>query len=147
MKEGDVSDVFAQFAASPDKKYKLSLKEYSTEADPKTQTYRVVMTMPAPKDINILPGMTATVSGSRTEAGSTRMVIPAIAVFADEGGGSNVWIIKKETMMVNKQKVTTGDLTGKDAIEIVDGLKPGDVIAVAGVSHLREGMKVRPLDE
>lgn len=141
------ADVFAQFAASPDKKYKLSLKEYSTEADPGTQTYRVVMTMPAPGDINILPGMTATVSGSKTGVGSTRIVIPAIAVFADENGDSNVWIINKETMIVQRRKVTSGELTGKDNIEIVDGLKPGEMIAVAGVSRLREDMKVRPLAE
>jgi hypothetical protein len=30
-------------------------------------------------------------------------------------------------------------------VEIVDGLKSGDRIAVAGISFLREGMKVRDL--
>ena len=32
-------------------------------------------------------------------------------------------------------------------VEIVDGLQPGDRIAVAGVTFLREGMKVRDLDD
>ena len=39
-----------------------------------------------------------------------------------------------------------GEATGGQ-IEIVDGLQPGDRIAVAGVTHLRKGMKVRDLGD
>jgi multidrug efflux pump subunit AcrA (membrane-fusion protein) len=42
--------------------------------------------------------------------------------------------------------VKLGELTGGD-VEIVDGLQPGDRIAVAGVTFLREGMKVRDLGD
>jgi hypothetical protein len=43
--------------------------------------------------------------------------------------------------------VATGELIGADSIQILDGLEPGERIAVAGVKMLREGMKVRPLEE
>ena len=36
---------------------------------------------------------------------------------------------------------------GSRQIEIVDGLQPGDRIAVAGVTFLREGMKVSDLGD
>ena len=39
-----------------------------------------------------------------------------------------------------------GEATGGQ-IEIADGLQPGDRIAVAGVTFLREGMKVRDLGD
>ena len=42
--------------------------------------------------------------------------------------------------------VKIGAATGGQ-IEIVDGLQPGDRIAVAGVTFLREGMKVRDLGD
>ena len=52
----------ARFDYLPDRDFEVSLKEFSTQADPKTQTYAITFSMPSPKDVNILPGMTATVS-------------------------------------------------------------------------------------
>jgi multidrug efflux pump subunit AcrA (membrane-fusion protein) len=40
--------------------------------------------------------------------------------------------------------VKTGEVTG-GRIEVLNGLQPGDRIAVAGMNSLREGMKVRDL--
>jgi multidrug efflux pump subunit AcrA (membrane-fusion protein) len=40
--------------------------------------------------------------------------------------------------------VKLGAVTG-GSIEILEGLQPGDRIAVAGVSFLRDGMKVRDM--
>jgi multidrug efflux system membrane fusion protein len=73
-------------------------------------------------------------------------VIPAIAVFADDQGKSNVWVVDKEKMTVERRKVTTGDLTGEASIQITGGLQSGEMIAVSGVSQLREGMKVKPFE-
>ena len=142
--------LFATFNAIPDEQYPLTIKEFSTQADAKTQTFEYVLTMPRPEDHNILPGMTANVHAIVTELAETQMIagfkIPAIAVFADEKNQSHVWIIKQPDNTAHARKVTTGKLTGSDQIEILDGIKSGDVIAIAGVSQLREGMRVRPVD-
>jgi RND family efflux transporter MFP subunit len=125
------------------------LKEYSSEADPKTQTYQITLEMPQPEEINVLPGMTATVVGQPPSGEKLRdwFVIPAVAVFADEAGKSNVWVVDKANMTVQRRQVTTGELTGTDGIQIVDGLKSGEKIAVTGVAQLREGMQVRDLSQ
>ena len=140
---------FAEFAAVPGKKYPVTLKEYATRADPKTQTYQVVLQMPQPDDLNVLPGMTATVTGSppAAEREEDRFIIPAIAVFADESGVSHVWVVERETMKVQRRQIKTGDLTGEASIRILDGLKSGETIAITGVAQLREGMQVRDLSE
>lgn len=139
----------AEFAAAPGKQYNLSLKEYSTQADPKTQTYRITFLMPQPEDLNVLPGMTANVLATPPTkgGGGDQIIIPAIAVFADETGTSHVWIVDPEAMKTHRRKVTIGSLTGKESIRITDGLKPGETIAIAGVTQLREGMKVRAMDK
>ncbi len=140
-------ETFAEFEAAPGREFPLTMKEYSTRADPRTQTYRLVLTMPAPEGIRVLPGMTANVRGTGPEEGDgDQFVIPAIAVFADEAGNSQVWVVDQNTMTVHRRNVTTGDLTGTDSIKIVDGLQPGEMIAVSGVSRLREGMKIRPVE-
>ena len=141
--------VFAEFAAAQGKQYPLSVFEYSTRADPRTQTYQVTFRMPQPKEINVLAGMTANVliSSESPETDAGRYIIPAIAVFADEAGKANVWVVDPEKKRIQRRKVTTGDLTGSASIEIIEGLKNGEMIAVSGVSRLRENMLIRPVDK
>jgi len=55
--------------------------------------------------------------------------------------------VDRDTMTVHRRKVTTGELTGTDSIQILDGLQSGEMIAISGVSRLREGMKVRHLEQ
>jgi RND family efflux transporter MFP subunit len=139
----------ARFDVAEGREFDLAMKEIAREADPRTQTYRATLTMPQPEGINVFPGMTATVvhyppAGSQA---AERLLVPAIAVFADEAGQSHVWVVDPEGMTVHRRAVATGDLSGSDRIEIVDGLDPGETIAVSAVSHLREGMQVRSFGE
>jgi RND family efflux transporter MFP subunit len=144
IREGREPEAVAKFAVAPDRTFPLTLKEFSTEADPQTQTYQVVMIMPRPEGINILPGMTATVEGSREpSADSTgRIVIPAIAVTQDSEKNPFVWVLEEGDMTVKKTGVRMGEMTGSDGIVILDGLTGGEKIVTSGVTKLREGMKV-----
>jgi len=138
---------YAAFAGSPGKRYGLRVKEFATRPDPATLTYRVVLEMQRPVDAVILPGMTATVTCemSRRDLGEP-FVTPAAAVFADAQGVSHVWVVDGKTMRVSMRTVTTGELTGQAGIQILSGLRPGEMIAVSGVSHLGQGMQVKPFD-
>jgi len=149
LKQGSKKIAVAEFAAAPGKQYPLTLKEYSTEADPQTQTYQVTLLMTQPEDITVLPGMTANVVGT-TETGQVdaiSIIIPAAAVFADETGSSHVWIADRDTMTVHNRQVETGSLTGAADISIISGIEPGEAIAVTGVTQLRENMKISDLAE
>ena len=141
--------MFADFAADPSRSFELKIKEVALLADKLTQTYQVVMVMPAPTGIRILPGMTATVSiefGSMAADEST-IIVPAIAVWADDAGHPMVWVVDTKTMAVHRRAVTTGDLTGVDSIKVTAGLNPDEVIAISGVSKLQEGQVVRKLEQ
>jgi len=140
---------YAQFTADPNRRFELQVKEFATQADSVTQTYRLVLVMPAPTGIRVLPGMTVDVSIEFTEEASegTEILIPAIAVFADVAGKSQVWVFDPKTQKVQRRAVITGDLSGSDSIRIVSGLNPDETIAISGVSKLREGQRVRALEE
>jgi multidrug efflux system membrane fusion protein len=139
--------VSAEFAPAPGKRYPLTLREYSVRGDPKTLTYQVTFQMDQPKErINILPGMTANVVAEPKKDAVFPIVIPAVAVFSQQGGSSHVWVIKPEDMTVHLRKVKTGDLVGSDGIEIVEGLQRGETVAVSAVNQLREGMKIQRLE-
>jgi multidrug efflux system membrane fusion protein len=140
--------VYAEFEPAPGKRYPLTLKEYATRGDPKTLTYQVTFRMDQPKErINILPGMTANVMAEPKKSAVLPIVIPAVAVFSEQGGSPHVWVVKPEAMTVHLRKVKTGDMVAADGIEIVEGLERGETIAVSGVSQLREGVKVRKLEQ
>jgi membrane fusion protein, multidrug efflux system len=140
--------VSAEFASAPGQSFDLTVKEFATQADAQTQTYRVVFVMPAPAGVRILPGMTATVVFDLSVAAlaDSEISIPAIALFADNGGKPGVWVIDNKTMQVQRRAVTSGVLSGSDNIRISSGLKVGDTIAISGVSMLREGQIVRAFE-
>jgi multidrug efflux system membrane fusion protein len=139
---------YAEFTADPNRRFELQIKEFATQADPVTQTYRVVLMMPAPTGIRILPGMTVNVAIEFTEEAEAgaEILIPAIAVLADNAGRSYVWVIDPQTMKAQRREVTTGDLSGSDSIRIVSGLNADETIAISGVSTLSEGQTVRALE-
>jgi RND family efflux transporter MFP subunit len=145
--------IFAEFAADPSRRFEIKLKEAALQADPQTQTYRIVLSMPAPTGIRILSGMTATVGIEFAEANvntvavsESNAVIPLIAVLADNAGHSTVWVVDEKTMSVHRREVKTGDLTGADSIRISSGLKEGEIIAISGVSKLQENQLVRKFE-
>lgn len=144
-KEGSGIKIAAEFPTLPGKQYPVTVKEKATDADAATQTYQVVLQMPQPKEIRVLPGMTATVMVTLPgeEAGEASIVIPAIAVMADPKGQDYVWVVDPEEMTVQKRDVRVGPVVGSADIRILEGLKGGEKIVVAGVTKLQDRMKVR----
>jgi RND family efflux transporter MFP subunit len=137
----------AIFDAQPQKLYPVKFKEISTEADPKTQTYRFVFTMPTPKDINVLPGMTVIINSnipkSLSKATNQYFLVPTAAVF-NEKEIPYIWKINPETMTVKKVPVKAGRLMGSN-IQITAGLHVKDMIVTAGAHFLQENQKVKLL--
>lgn len=146
FKSKDQVEVIAEFDAVAGKQYPLQVKEYSTEADPATQTYQVVLAMDQPDEANILPGMTAKVTATAGEDDTVEVhiLVPATAVLNDAEQANYVWLFDQESQTVNKTEVSIGSLEGSKNILITEGLKGGEEIVIAGVAKLRQGMKVRP---
>ena len=147
--KGEDIKAIAQFPTVPGKQFPLQLKEYATRADPATLTYQVVLQMPQPEELNVFPGMTASVTlsiGSSTTP-DKQVMVPAIAVVAKPDGSSYVWIVDTKEMAVHKQDVQVGEISGLKDIQILEGLNGGETIVVAGVLKLQEGMKVRHWDQ
>jgi RND family efflux transporter MFP subunit len=137
---------YAQFNDVPGRRFPVSLKSYSTEADPQTQTYEVVLGLARPQDVTILPGMSAEVlpGDAPDSAAPSRVAIPLKAVAAGPDGTPRVWVVDPDTDRVASRVVSVGTVQGSDII-VLDGLQIGERIVTAGLGHLREGLWVRPL--
>jgi RND family efflux transporter MFP subunit len=139
-----VDSVEITFDAFPGRAIPGRIKEIGTEASHATRTYPVTVVMDQPDDIEILPGMAAKVSGkspAKSDADATNFDIPVAAVFESEGQ-SYVWVIDEKTMTVQRREIEVETLNNR-GIQVTQGLKTGEWIAIAGVHFLREGQKIR----
>ncbi len=130
---GDVVTASMRFDTLLDKAFPLSFKEIDTEADPKTNSYKVTMVMERPEDVGILPGMSGVVHVEVLNGQETQ--IPAGGIIMDEGL-PYVWK-RKANGLVERQLVELNEEN-----QVVNGLQDGDQIVISGVSELSEGMKV-----
>lgn len=140
----DIEKLTAEFSGLPGRQFPVTITEIAQAADPVTQTFKVRASMKVPSDVNLLPGMTARVSVFyRSHDSGSAFMIPVSAVFTDSKGDQIVWVIGEDGTAASR-KVNVGVPSGS-LIEVKEGLKDGDRIATAGVSFLRQGMKVRDL--
>jgi multidrug efflux system membrane fusion protein len=147
IRSGKIVQMMATFSSAPGLEFPVRIKEVAQAADPITQTFEVRVGMKSPPGMNLLPGMTATVTPTYRRAGSQgdRILVPIAAVFKDGTGEQVAWVVKPD-QTVSRRPVKIGEATG-GRIAITEGLQPGDRIAVAGVTFMREGMKVRDLED
>ncbi len=135
----------------PGQRFPAKYKEIDSTADPVSRTYPATFSFANPTDLTILPGMTAKVilhvkSEEKKEQVRSGFMIPVVATAVDEQSNAYIWNVDPKTMQVSRIKVELGEMSGTK-VRILNGLKPGDRIAISGVHHLREGMKVHPLSK
>ncbi len=130
------------------REYNATVKEFTTEPDPATGTFTVTLSLPMPEKEYILDGMAVEVSAKDEKVGlelNLGIDVPIEAIFnadGDELGRENkfVWVLNDDNTVSRKQ-IRTGKAS-KHSIQVVEGLSLNDKVVVAGVSRLRDGMKV-----
>ncbi|MCZ6895428.1 MAG: efflux RND transporter periplasmic adaptor subunit, partial [Gammaproteobacteria bacterium] len=143
-------NIVVTFDAFPGLELPAQIKEIGTEASEMTRTYPVTLIMEQPAGAKVLPGMAgkayskSPVAAVENDAG---LEIPVSAVLTDAADEKTyVWVIDESTLAVQKRAVTPGPLTDR-GIKITGGLEPGEWIATAGVHYLKDGQKVRILEQ
>jgi membrane fusion protein, multidrug efflux system len=145
LRSADIVQMLASFNGAPGLQFPVHIKEIAQRADPVTQTFTIRVGMQAPPGVNLLPGMTGTVTLTYRRASilGGQILVPVTALIKESTGAQVAWAIGPDDN-VERRPVKTGSVTG-DSIVILEGLQPGDRIAVAGASFLLDGMKVRDL--
>ena len=147
-----VAEVY--FDSIPERRFPVKFVEYVSNADSKTQTYIATYVMDAPEDLLILPGMSATLyirgDAYRLESKGLEnaIALPESAVAVAPDGTSEVWALEpsaeKDVFVARRRTVELAERNG-GFVTVLKGVRPGERIATAGVSHLTEGRKVRLL--
>ena len=130
-----------------DRSFPAAITEVAAAADPVTRTFAARARFDPPDDVIILPGMSATVTvriAQDLEASQATVLVPASAVVGGNDGETYVWKIGGDPLSAKRAAVIVGQLSGSE-IEVLEGLDVGDRIAVSGVQHLAEDMRVSEL--
>jgi len=144
-REKPATDSYLVLDVAPDRQVPVTFKEASLEADETTQTYAVTFAFDAPEDLIILPGMNAAVwfkDPRDSSANLSKLSVPLTAIAID-GEQKYVWVVNKDSMKVSRRDVVIEAGVGVN-LNIRKGLDAGEIIVSAGVSHLSEGMQIRP---
>ena len=141
-----VKEIWVTFQAAPGNKLPATIQETSHEASRSTRTYRLTVVMDQPQGVQILPGMGGELR-ARVEPPSTQpkaMEVLASALFEESDGATCVWLVDTSSMTVHRQPVKTSRPTSVGFL--VEGLKAGQTVVIAGVHYLKEGQKVRIME-
>ena len=108
-------------------------------------TYPVKLTF-LKSEKTLYPEMTGKVTFNlEKRSGTEKIIIPTTAVLGLPGGQNQVWLLDQNSKTVKSQVVQIGKLSSQ-GIEIVQGLKTGDILVIRGINNLIRGMKVKPLN-
>lgn len=113
------------------------ISNIDTAADPETRTFGVKIDIENP-DGDIKPGMIANVVIAMEKISSIMVPIDTVT---DDAEGSFVFVYDEETETVSKRQVEVGEVH-EDRIQIIDGLKDGELVVINGQYGLLDGEKV-----
>lgn len=143
-----VEEVLCEFNSFPGVHVPATIDEVGRESDDVTRTFPVTLVMHQPEGVRILAGMTGRAWVSRmrkVDDEAEAFDIPPSSVVEGVGGERFVWLVNEKTGAVSKRVVQVGRLS--PAGVRVTGLEKGDVVATAGAAFLREGQRVRLLND
>ena len=129
--------------AEPNLKIDATFKELNLEADLNSQTYQVVFGFDAINNLNILPGMSATLwlEPPTNDKNSNTIEVPLTSI-GSSGDATYVWVVDEKTMQVSKRDVVVKPGVG-ESLEVISGLSVNETIVAAGISALANGNTVR----
>lgn len=131
------------FDAYPDTYFDAAIKSYArTSSDALGFPVSLRFTDVDRARYTISPGMTCIAIVSVAESDRQAVALPLTAIYAPVGSYDSVWIVNDDER-VERRRVTLGGLSGSSDVVVMDGVKAGERVVVAGVYKLTEGECVR----
>ena len=93
----------------------------------------------------ISPGMTCQITMRSDDSKSKGLAVPLSAIYAPAEGGTYVWVVKPNGV-VEQRDVVLGGIFGRDMVGVQSGLSAGEKVVTAGVYKLRDGKRVKVLN-
>lgn len=136
--------VTVSFSPLKDQKFDGKITEVSFNVDTDSSTYPVTIRVINPSDA-IRPGMPATVLFDFGIKDKTQVLSVPVHSVGKDNKGHFVYLVNKTgdgLGVVKKVPVEIGKMT-TNGFEVLKGVKSGDLVVTAGISHLNDGLEVK----
>lgn len=142
-KRSQLKSADAEILSIPGKTFPLTYVEHSTQADPITQTFKIVFAMEAREDLALVPGSRAVVHlVSDVKKYAQGEIIPFTALLGSKDAGFYVWKFNSASSTVEKAQVQVLQLEDKFAV-VTGQLSVGDYVVSAGATKMSQGLTVK----
>jgi membrane fusion protein (multidrug efflux system) len=119
-----------------------SIRRIFPTGDPTTRLVTVEVALDHNATIKVRPGFLARISFALATRSGV-LLVPATALIG-AAGGQTVYVVEEDRAV---RRTVEAGLTSGGMVEIVNGLKEGDVVVTAGNNMLRDGSQVRIIEE
>jgi len=135
-----------KFSVIADRTYHGRVTEISKVAGT-ANAFPIKLTIEDP-DQRIRPGITARVTLVLAADNEKAAYLVPLSALAQHGDTKTafVYIYDSQTSTVKKTQIESGSVRD-DNVVIIGGVKDGDIVAVAGVSFLEDGQKVKLMEQ
>jgi len=138
--------VEARFDAVANVMFDAIITKVGVRVDERTATFPVTVEL-TKEDNRLRSGMVAEVvfQVRSAELKEGQFLVPSQAVLEDSDGKRYVWVYDAETQTVRRREVKIGSISDA-GVQVLSGLRGGEVIPTAGIHYLEEGQKVRLIE-
>ena len=136
--------VDVRFHATGDRAFQAVFSEIDTEANPQTRTYAATFRMKAPKDVLILPGMTAEVLVPSPATKCDTISVPLTSIVTDAGGKDYVWVVKPDHT-AEQRPIVRGQILQGNRCEVKKGLHENEEVVTLGSRFVHRGAKIQAI--
>jgi RND family efflux transporter MFP subunit len=150
--EDAIDDIYMEqkgeirFAVIADKTYQGVVTEISKVAGT-ANAFPIKLTV-EDLDERIRPGMTAQVTLELADTGEESVYLVPLSALAQRSDTTKSWVfVYDQTTSTVKKTSVEGTSVRQNDVVISGGVQAGDIIAVAGVSFLEDGQKVKLMEE
>ncbi len=123
--------------AYPDRTFNATIRRVYPELDRVTRTRTVEATLR--DDATLAPGMFARVS-ILMKTVENAVVLPDSAILTTPQGDKVVFVVTNNTALMKKVKI---GIEQGHSVQLLEGVKPDEIVVVTGNENLKNGMKVR----
>ena len=134
-------EVVVEIWANDNARGKAFVREVAPEADPRSRTYDVRVTIDDASKVGL--GMTARIY--LVDAGAAPALVLPLTALHEQGGKPAVYVVDPGTKQVHLRPVTVGAY-GESGVTVLAGLTADQWVVTAGVHKLLDGQPIRPID-
>lgn len=146
VKKTEIESFICTSEIYPRKEYPMELVGINRKAN-LNELYTVHLNLLTPEGYPPLtPGMNVKVEVNYKSTDQEEFLVPINALISGETGNS-IWLFNEKDSTITKREVVIDGINNKGDVIVLSGVNKNDIVVSAGASSLKEGQKVKPIQE